>query len=201
VSEIAWLRHLAALLSADSMVLLLVAGVLAAAASSLWYLPRNKRLLLKLTARIPAGVLMCASLLTLLGFLFSEAMCGQYEFPLISSTDGKLFAQVNEVDCGAVDHFHSSVQLWRDRQDFFAHILGKRGHSMTVMTVSHDPRLINLLWKDDRTLLIRYPSDSHYPAEFRCLSQWESIQIECVGYAPDYSRPVGEMLPVHRGLW
>lgn len=71
------------------MVLLLIAGVLAAAASLLWYLPRNKRLLLKLAARIPAGVLVCASLLTLLGFLFRGAMCGQYEFPLITSSDGK----------------------------------------------------------------------------------------------------------------
>jgi hypothetical protein len=39
------------------MVLLLIAGVLAAAALLLWYLPRNKRLLLKLTERIPARLI------------------------------------------------------------------------------------------------------------------------------------------------
>jgi hypothetical protein len=183
------------------MVLLLIAGVLVAASILLWYLPRNKRLLLKLTARIPAGVLMCASLLTLLGFLFRGAMCGQYEFPPISSNDGKLFAQVNEVDCGAADNFHSSVQLWRDRQGFFAHILGKQGHSMTVMTVGHDPRLIDIAWKDDRTLIIRYPNDSRYAEEYRCQSESEGIRIECIGYMPDYSKTVAEMPPVRRWLW
>ena len=183
------------------MVLLLVAGLLVATAAALWYLPRNSRRVWKLTARIAAGVLMCASALPLLGFLFSSAMCGRYEFPPISSGDGKLAADVSEADCGAVDSFHSSVNLWQHREGFFAHLFGKRGHSTTVFTVGHDPRLIDLSWKNDRTLLIRYPSDSPNPAEFWCQSQWEGIRIECVGYAPDYSRPVGKMPPVQRGLW
>jgi hypothetical protein len=62
-----------------------------------------------------------------------------------------------------------------------------------VFTVGHDARLIDLSWKDERTRLIRYPSDSRKPAEFRCQSQGEGIQIECVGYAADYSKPVGKM--------
>jgi len=45
------------------MVLLLIAVLLAAAATLLRYLPRNKRPLLKLTPRIPAVVLMCATFL------------------------------------------------------------------------------------------------------------------------------------------
>jgi hypothetical protein len=38
-------------------------------------------------------------------------------------------------------------------------------------------------------------------AEFWCQSQWQGVRIECVGYASDYSKPVGKMPPVQRGLW
>ena len=182
------------------MALLLVAGLLAATSIALWYVPRNSRRLWKLTARIAAGILICASALPLLGFLFSSAMCGRYEFPPISSSDGKLAAEVSEEDCGAVDSFHSSVNLGQHWEGFFAHLFGKRAHSTTVFTVGHDPRLIDLSWTDDRTLLIRYPSDFRNPAEFSCQSQWEGIRVECVGYAPDYNEFIGKMPPVQRGL-
>jgi hypothetical protein len=182
------------------MVPLLIAAILAAVAILLWYLPRNKNLPLRLTARIPAGFLMCASLLALLAFLFRGAMCGQYEFPPTSSRDGKLFAQVSEVDCGAADHFHSSVQLWRDRQGYLAYIFGKRGRSTTVMTVAHDPRLLEVAWRDNRTLIVRYPNDSRYAEEYRCQPQFGDIRIECIGYMPDYTKAVGRMPPARRWL-
>jgi hypothetical protein len=188
------------------MVLLLIAGALAAAALFLWYISRNKGPLLKLTARIPAGVLICASLLTLLAALFPlpfrGAMCNWYEFPPISSSDGKQFAQVNEVDCGAPDDDHSFVQLWRERQGFFAHIFGKHGYPTTVMTVGHDPRLIDVAWRDNRTLIIRYPNDySGYGEEYRCQTKSGDIRIECIGYLPDYSKPLAKMPPVRRWPW
>ena len=75
---------------------------------------------------------------------------------------------MSEEDCGAMDSFHSSVKLCQHREGFFAHLFGKRAHSTTVFTVGHDPRLIDLAWKDDRTLLIRYPGDYRNPAELRC---------------------------------
>jgi hypothetical protein len=183
------------------MALLVIGALLAAAAITVWHFPRNRRWHWKLVGRIAAGILMCCSALTLLLCLFGTVMCGRYEFPPISSRDGKLTAEVSEEDCGATDSFHSSVHVWRDRQGFFMHLFGRRGHSTTVFTVGHDPRLIDLSWKDDRTLLIRYPIDSPYPIEFRCQSQWDGVQIECVGYAPDYGKPVSKMPPVHRGLW
>jgi hypothetical protein len=99
-----------------------------------------------------------------------------------------------------VDSFHSSVNLSQHREGFFAHVFDQT-HSTTVFTVGHDPRLIDLSWKDNRTPLIRYPSDSRNLGEFRCQSQWESVRIECVGYAPDYSKPVDKLPPVQRGLW
>jgi hypothetical protein len=134
-------------------------------------------------------------------FLFGSVMCGKYEFPPIPSKDGKLTAQLSEEDCGATDSFHSSLELWQNRRGFLSHVFGKKRHLTTVFTIGHDPRLIELSWKDNRTLVIRYPSDSPKPDEFRCQSQWERIQIECVGYDPDYRKPVGEMPPVKRGLW
>ena len=188
------------------MVLLLIAGVLGVAALQLWYLPRNKTLLLKLTARIPAAVLICASLLTVLAFLFPlpfrGAMCNWYEFPPITSSDGKRFAQVNEVDCGAPDDDHSFVQVWRERQGFFARIFGKRGYPTTVMTVGHDPRLIDVAWQDNRTLIIRYPNDySRYAEEYRCHAKSGDIRIDCIGYMPDYNKPLAKMPPVRRWPW
>jgi hypothetical protein len=188
------------------MVLAIIAGGLAAAALLLWYLPRKQRLVLKLAARIPAGVLICAALLTLLAFLFPlpfrGAMCNWYEFPPISSSDGKQFAQLNEVDCGAPDDDHSFVQLWSERQGFLARIFGKRGYATTVMTVGDDPRLIDVAWQDNRTLIIRYPSDySQYGEKYRCQAKSGDIRIECVGYMPDYSKPLADMPPVRRWPW
>ncbi|HZZ39376.1 MAG TPA: hypothetical protein VFE06_09610 [Acidobacteriaceae bacterium] len=50
-------------------------------------------------------------------------------------------------------------------------------------------------------LLIRYPNDSRDPTEFRCQPQWKGIQIECIGYTPDYEKPIAKMPPVQRWLW
>jgi hypothetical protein len=121
------------------MALLVIGALLAAAAIALWLLPRNSRWHRKLLGRIAAGILMCGSALTLLLFLFGSAMCGRSEFPPISSGDGKLTAEVIEEDCGAVDSFHSSVNIWQGRQGFFMHLFGTRGRSTTVFTVRHDP--------------------------------------------------------------
>lgn len=178
------------------MVLLIIAPLLVAAAVALWLFPRKRRWHWKLLGRTASGILVCGSALIWLLFLAGNLMCGRYEFSPVSSTDGKSVAEVREQDCGAVDSFHSSVDLWQYREGLFAHLLGKRGHSTTVFTVGNDPRRIELSWKDNQTLLIRYPSDSRDPTEFSCRSQWKNIQIECLVYTPDYNSPVGSMPPV-----
>jgi hypothetical protein len=183
------------------MVLLRFAGLFAAFAVALWYLPRNSQRLWRYTARITAGFLACAAALALLGFLLRGMMCGQREFAPVSSSDGSRLAQVSEVDCSAVDHFHSSVEVWRNRQGFFALIFGKRARPTTIFTVSHDPRLIDLAWKDGQTLVIRFPNDSPYIKEYRCDSEWDGVRIECIGYLPDYDKYVAQMPPVHRWFW
>jgi len=184
------------------MVLLLLAAVLLAAiALALWYVTRKCHRYWKLSARVGAVVLACISALTLLLFLFSGAMCGRYDFPPLSSVDGLLIAQVSEEDCGAVDSFHSSIQLWREKRGIAAHLFGKRERLMTVFTIGHDPRLLEIEWKGAKTLLIRYPNDSRSLDEFRCQSRWDDVQIKCIAYPPDYSKPVAEMPPVKRWLW
>jgi hypothetical protein len=182
------------------MVLLLSAELLAAVALSLWYITRKSRRYWKLSARIGAVALACISALMLLLSLFSAGMCARYDFPPVSSADGRLIAQVSEEDCGAVDSFHSFVQLWREKQGTSARLFGKREHSMTVFTVGHDPRLLGLEWKDARTLIIRYPNDSRSLREFRRQSRSDDVQIECIAYTPDYSKPAVEMPPV-KSFW
>jgi hypothetical protein len=174
---------------------------LAATAVALWYFTRHSRRLWKITARIAAVVLLCASVLPALGLVYLRSWCNRYEFPPIPSRDGSMIAEVNEKDCGAIDSYHSSVYLWQRREGFFAHVFGKRAHLTTVFTSEEDSRFIDLEWKDDRTLLIRYPSGSRPPEGFECESQWRGIRIECVGYEPDYSKPPGKMPPVKTGFW
>jgi hypothetical protein len=196
------MQHLgsASMVSCAVMVLLLSTGLLAAVAVALWYVTRKSQRYSKLSARIGAVALACISALTLLLFVFRGVMCGRCDFPPVSSADGRLIAQVSEEDCGAADSFHSSVQLWREKQGTLAHPFGKREHSMTVFTVGHDPRLLELEWKG-RMLLIHYPNDSRSLAEFRCQSKWADVQIECIAYKPDYSKPAAKIPPVKRWLW
>lgn len=186
------------------LLLCLCAGLSAAVAVALWYVTRESQWYWKLSARVGAVALALISALTLLfslfGFVVGTVMCGRYEFPPVSSADGRLIAQVSEEDCGATDSFHSSVRLWRERQGISAHMFGKRERSTTVLTVEHDPRLLELEWKGSM-LLIRYPNAPRRVDEFRCQTKWHDVQIACIAYTPDYSKQVAEMPPVKRGLW
>ena len=75
------------------------------------------------------------------------------------------------------------------------------GKSITLFTVGHDPRLIDLSWKDDRTLLIRYPSDSEILPNFAVNRNGKAFKLS----APDMPRittsPLAKMPPVQRWLW
>ena len=84
-------------------------------------------------------------------------MCGSYDFPPVSSPNGHLLAQVNEVDCGAIDSFHSSVEIKRQEQGVRSLLGLQRDDGATVLTVGGDARLLQLEWEGDDKLLIRYP--------------------------------------------
>ncbi len=193
--------------SAVMLILLLFAVLPTVIAVGLWRMTQNSRTILKTSARITSVVLVCGSALPIFVlFLFSRAMCASYDFPPVSSADGHLIAQVNEVDCGAIDSFHSSVQLRRQGPGVLSLLKPLLGHGTTVFTVGHDPRLLQLEWQRDDRLVIRYPNDSEYPGEFRCQSRWNEVQVECIPYAPDYNQPLAKMppvkkVPVRRWFW
>jgi hypothetical protein len=189
------------MVSCAIMAIVLIVGLLLAAMSAfLWYLTRSSQRVWKVSARVAAVMLACISALSLLLFLFTGAMCGRYEFPPVPSTDGRVVAQVEEEDCGAVDSFHSSVQLLRHKRGAFVSLF-RLGEPTTVLTIGHDPRLIGLEWADASTLRIRYPDNYRDPTEFRCQGQWEDVQIQCIPYNPEHRKAVGQMPPVTRWLW
>ena len=184
----------------------LIAGLLLAAfAVGLGRLTRNSRRPWKLFAMIGVVAMACISALSLLLVLFAfvsgGAMCGRYDFPPTSSPDGRSIARVTEEDCGAVDSFHSSVELWRYRHGISSKLFGNQKDLTTVLQVGHDPRLLKLEWESSKTLIIQYPRDSRSPSEFRCQTQWDDVRVECIAYKPDYSKRLGEMPPVKRGIW
>ena len=168
------------------------AFVLAAAGIGLWRLSRGRGRALKALIRIGALGMVLASALSLLGFLFTGAMCGRYDFPSAHAPNGFWVAAVSEQDCGALDSFHSSVQIW-SRRHTLLNPFGSRMLASTIFTIGHDPRLLKLEWNGPSVLVIRYPNDSATPNEFLCRSRWKDVQIECISYTPDYRKSVGNM--------
>jgi hypothetical protein len=127
---------------------------------------------------------------------------GDTTFPQLHRQMEVEWPSVSEQDCGAVDSFHSAVQLRKPNRATFFHPFGRsRVHPTTVFTVGHDPRLLKLEWAGPHALVIRYPNDSRSPEEFRCESQWEDVQIKRIPFVPDYSTPVAKMPPVKRWTW
>src|SRR5439155_20704475 len=57
-----------------------------------------------------------------------------------------------EEDCGAVDSFHSSVELWRYRHGISSKLFGNQKDLTTVLQVGHDPRLLSLNGRARRRL-------------------------------------------------
>jgi hypothetical protein len=180
------------------LILLGTALLVGTAAISVWFVGRHRRKPWKIVSWIAGGVLASASALFALLFLFGGLMCGRYDFPPVPSADGRRVARVSEEDCGALDSFHSSVQLQERDRGFFHPFKGK---PTTVFTVSHDPRLLQVEWTGPRALAIKYPGDFLNPEEFSCQSKAGDVQITCIVYTPESGKRVGSMPPVKRWLF
>jgi hypothetical protein len=102
------------------------------------------------------------------------------------------------VDTTAIIEPHGAVLR---RQGFFAQLFGKRGQSTTLFTVGHDPRLIDLSWKDDRTLLIRYPSDSAILPNFAVNRNGKAVKLSASDMPRITTSPFAKCHPVQRWLW
>lgn len=166
--------------------------ILGLAAIGVWRLSRGRTRATKVLIRICASAIVVIFALSLMAFLFTGAVCGRYDFPPVRAPNGIWVAAVSEEDCGAMDSFHSSVEIW-SRKHTLRNPFGSRMLSSTIFTIGHDPRLLKLQWNGSSILVIRYPNDSRSPDEFVCQSRRKSVQIECIPYTPDYSKSRGTM--------
>jgi hypothetical protein len=101
-----------------------------------------------------------------------------YRFAPTSSPNGKYTARVTELNGGAMDSFHTSVEVRSHWQIYPDEVFSSKG----------DPREVELRWATNSELVIRYasgfPSDPYDPAS--CEQQFKKVKITCepiAGYA------------------
>jgi len=103
-------------------------------------------------------------------------MCGRYDFSTISSPDGVWLASVSEEDCGALDSFHSSVQLTRRKRETFFNPFASRVRPTTVLSIGHDPRMLELGWQEAKVLVIRIQTTRATPRSSVANLQWTTFR-------------------------
>jgi hypothetical protein len=177
-----------------------VAGVLfAAMAAALWLSRRHRHNAWRALAGAGAPILASGAALSLLIFLLNGLMCGRFDFSPVPSPERDWTAGVSADICGFGDSFSSAVYLRRYHRVTIFHPFGGPERA-TIFTIGHDPRLLSLEWFGTHELIIHYPGDSRSPEELSCRSRWEDIQIRCMPFVPDYSKPVAN-LPPGKGRW
>ena len=102
------------------MYLLFAAALLVAGAVGVWINGQRRQRVWRVIAGIGTFILGSGAALFVLAFLLRGLMCGQYDFPAVASPDGDRVASVSEVDCGAIDSFHSTVRLRRRAASYLA---------------------------------------------------------------------------------
>jgi hypothetical protein len=157
--------------------------ILALAGIGVWRLSARGKRWLRVFTRIGALAAILASAFSMFLFLFSGVMCARYDFPSVRAPNGYWTAAVSEEDCGALDSFHSAVQIWSAKHallnPFASRELGK-----TVFKIGNDPTLLHVQWAGANVLVIQYPNKYSTPDEFLCRSQWKGVRIQCVPYPP-----------------
>ena len=152
--------------------------VLLAAAFCGWGLirfVRSRSKVLKVAGRVSGGGILAMSFYLLL--LYGCAMSAKYRSAPSFAPNRKHIAQVTELDWGP-GPFNTEVEL-RSRWQVFP---------KTVFASHGDPEDVELNWRSDSDLVIRYPAgypnDPNYPAP--CEQQFKSVKIICEpvpGYA------------------
>jgi hypothetical protein len=176
------------------MLLFLLIALCFGMTACVWLIVRRKRMIWRILGGIGASVFLLVGGLASVLLLFTTAMCGHYDFPSAISPDGKKIAQLREADCGAIDSFHSQVQV---KPSGF--LFGVRTGEV-VFTTGDDPRLLDLQWVGSHELYIRYPSDPYNPEEFSCQEHWKDVKITCISFPREFSKPA-KMPPLVRGFW
>lgn len=144
--------------------------VLLAAAFCGWKLIRFVRSRSKVTKI--AGCVSGAGILVISGFLLLLYGCGMantYRSALSVSPDRKHMAQVTELNFGAMDSFHTTVEL-RSRWQVYPE---------TVFSSNGDPREIEAKWPSNSELVIRYASGYAFDRDLLCVRQFKTVKITC----------------------
>jgi len=121
-----------------------------------------------------AGTLSGSIIVVLSGCLLLLYGCGmvlKYRSVPSYSPNGKYMAQVTELDFGAVDMFHTTVELY-SRWHFFP---------KAVFTSYGDPREVEVRWLSDSQVVIRYASGFRPNQAFpsRCAQHFKTVNITC----------------------
>ena len=150
----------------------------------------------RIASRILGGVAVSGciilSLMFGLAFLFAHLMCGEYSFTPRISPDGSMIAQVKEMDCGAVDTFHTRVEL-KNRSLF--------KKKTDVFYVEDDPLFVEVEWTGPQELTIRYPKPEDAAASANCDRAWQNVQIRCVTYQRNLKTQFPERPEPNRWWW
>ena len=146
----------------------------------LWKLVRKRHWVWKVLAGSGCALLGISSVGLGLWFLFMHLMCGQYVSPEVLSPAGGAVARITEFDCGAIDGFHSSVELRSNQRKLTASGLRKRLFFSEVFAAEQAPTLIGLTWTGEHELLIQYLRlDPQQLTSFHCEASWQGIRINC----------------------
>ena len=168
----------------------------------LWKLARKRHWVWKALAGFGCALLGVSSVGLVLAFLFAHLMCGQYMLPEVLSPAAGAVARITEFDCGAVDGFHSSVELRSNQLKLTAPGLRKRLLFSEVFAADQAPTLIGLTWTGEHELLIQYSRlDPQHLASFHCEPLWQDIRINCQAVDAAPTAHIPSILGPYRWLW
>jgi hypothetical protein len=170
---------------------LVLTTLFACIAFGLLFFGRNLRKSWRAIAYGVAALSVLAASLSMMLFIFS-GMCGRYDYTEMASPDGEYIARVSEEDCGAMDSFHTRVNLWK-RGTVHCSTHGK---ATAVFNSSDAPNFVELKWLGPNSLTILYPDRPSGPEKFSCVRQMQSVQITCVPYTADNKQPPVQEKPI-----
>ena len=101
--------------------------------------------------------------------VYGCAMVVMYRSSPVVSPDGKHSARITELDAGAMDRFHTKVEL-RSRWHVYP---------VVVFRSENHPKDVEVRWTDSSHLVVRYAYSAQYDPFARCLSQSSGVTITC----------------------
>jgi len=136
-------------------------------------LVRERSRFARIVGRVGGISLVVVSLCVLL--MYSCAMAFEYRSAPVVSPDGKHSARITELNAGAMDSFHTQVELssrWRV-------------YPVVVFRSENHPKDVEVRWGDNSHLMVQYAFSADYNPYAQCSTMANNITITCE------SRPLG----------